>query len=132
MERRALDELCVRKRRQLTELTEVSELTHQLTEALDRKDQVSVQMLLNMREAPIRSMAEIDRGIRDYLLTLPEEEAIRYTALLEGEEPETKEESAFCEAVDRFLDLLERVIEEDRRISLRMGGNRSFYKTFRE
>ena len=132
MERRTLSELGVRKRRQIAELTEAHDLTRQLSEALDRKDQVSVDMLLGMRETPIRAMLEVDAGIKDYLAALPEEEAARCTALLEGEEPETDAERDFCEIVDRFLDGLEKLIEEDKRISLRLGGNRSFYRTFRE
>lgn len=132
MGRRELEELGKRKQSQLALLMEVSDLTKQLGEALDRKDQVSAQMLLSMRETPIRQMAEIDEGIRRYLLELPEDEAIRCTELLEGEAPETDAEEAFCEQVDRFLDTLEAVIEADKRVSLRVGGSRSFYKTFRE
>ena len=127
-----LEELRKRKRDQTARLMEVSDLTRQIDQALDRKDQVSVQMLLHMREIPIRQMAEIDEGIREYLVGLPEEDAIRYHALLMGDEEGVGDEVPFCDQVDRYLDLLDQVVEADRRVSLRLGGNRSFYKTFRE
>ena len=127
-----LEELRKRKRDQTVKLMEVSDLTRQLNEALDRKDQVAAQMLLHMREAPIRQMAEIDRGIREFLLGLPEQEAIRYNELLEGEEAEAGDEAPLCDQVDRYLNLLDRVVEEDRRVSLRLGGDKSYYRKFRE
>ena len=127
-----LEELRRRKREQTVKLMEVSDLTRELSEALDRRDQVAAQMLLSMREAPLRQMLEIDEGIRTYLLGLPEEEAIRCTEILEGYEAEDGDEAPLCDQVDRYLNLLDAVVEADKRISLRLGGNRSFYKTFRE
>ena len=128
-----LQELCRRKRDQLVRLMEISDLTREMQTAAERRDEVSLNMLLSMREAPLRQMQEIEQGIQDYLLTLPEDEAILYSDLLSGEEKaEEPEEEPLCEQVAKYHRLLASVIEMDKRMSLHLGGKQSFYKTFRE
>lgn len=128
----ALAELSRRKREQLILLDEVSDLTKQLAEAIDRRDQVSVQMVLAMRDDPIRAMREIEDGIEVFLPALPEEDARRCDALLRGAAPETAEEEAFAALIARFRARLENVAELDERLSVRMGGNKSFYHYYKK
>ena len=49
MQAAELEELSRRRREQMVRLMEVSDLTGQLKQALDRNDQVSVNMMLTMR-----------------------------------------------------------------------------------
>ena len=127
-----LEELRRRKKEQTIKLVEVDDATRQIAEAVERGDTVAVQMLLGEREAPLIAIREIEEGIRAYLPTLPEEEAIRMNALLRGAEPETEEEKPLAEQGTQFHRLLESVTAMDKRMSLRLGGNKSFYKMFRE
>ena len=127
METYELDELCRRKKSQCLLLTETADLTKQLAQALERRDQVSSQMLLNMREAPIQSLREISEGIENYILSLPEESAIRGHELLTGSEAEDDREIPLCEEVARFRRLLYIAIDLDRAISLKVGGKASIY-----
>lgn len=127
MESRELEELRQRKRRQSLLLIETSDLTKEIEEALDRKDEVSLRMLMEMREAPLQGMRELEEGIEAYLLTLPEASAIRGKALLRGSGAEEGAEGPLCEEVAKFRRLLDTVIERDRRISIRLGGDKSFY-----
>ena len=131
MEIRELEELLRRKRRQSLLLNETADLTKQLKEALDRKDQVSVQMVMRMREAPLQGLCELEDGIEAYLLSLPESSAIRGKALLNGGAASSAAEGPLCEEVAKFRRLLDGVIELDRQISIGIGGNKSFYNKFR-
>ena len=128
----ALAELSKRKREQLALLDEVSDLTRQLAEAIDRRDQVSVQMVLAMRDGPIRAMREIEDGIEAYLPALGAEDARRCYALLRGAVAETACEEPFAALIARFRSRLGSVAELDEKLSLRMGGNKSFYHYYKK
>ena len=127
----ALAELARRKREQLGLLDEVSDLTKQLADAIDRKDQVSVQMVLAMRDGPIRAMRALEDGIEDFLPTLPEEDARRCDALLHGAAAETPEEEPLAALTARFQSRLKTVAELDEKLSVRMGGKKSFYHIYK-
>ncbi len=126
-----LNEMLQQKRKQMLRLNEVSDLTSQLAQAFDRKDEVSVKMLLSMRQEPILRLEEIEEEIRDRLASLPEESAIRIAELLNGAEPETPAEDALSAQVEKNRRLLERIVSLDKVISARVGGRHSFYETFR-
>ena len=108
-------------------LVEANDLTKQLAQALERKDQVSAQLLLGMRETPLRTLREIADSIEDYILSLPEESAIRGHELLLGAAAEDDSEVPLCDEVARFQRLLKSVMDLDRSISLKVGGNNSLY-----
>lgn len=131
MEENTLKELFLQTRKQYIKLLEFFDLTQQLGEAVDRKDEVSVQMLLHMREDPVHSLQEIEAQLHSGVLKLPELEAIRAHELLTGAAPKSQEEGPLCEQVAQNRRLLDRAQELDRRISMRMDGRHSFYNTFR-
>ena len=131
MEEKTLKDLFIKTRRQYIKLLEFFDLTQQLGEAVDRKDEVSVQMLLHMREDPIHDLKEIEAQLHEGVLKLPEEEAIRAHQLLTGSEAQKKEEEPLCSQVAQNLRLLDRSQELDRRVSLRIDGRHSFYSKFR-
>ena len=131
MESRELEELRQRKRRQSLLLIETSDLTKEIEEALDRKDEVSLRMLMEMRETPLQGMRELEEGIKAYLLSLPESSSIRGKALLDGGEAAEDAEKPLCEEVARYRRLLGSVIERDREVSTRLGGKKSYYIKFR-
>ena len=131
MERAELEELWQRRRIQILRLIEVSDLTGQIAQALDRRDEVSITVLLSMREDPLRRLTELEQDLRSHLLTLPPEDAIRARELLDGAAAGTEEEGRVRDCSAQFRRLLESVTAQDRQISLRMGGQRSFYRMFR-
>ena len=128
----ALEELCRRKKDQTVKLIEIADTTQRIAEAVERRDELSVQLLLGEREQPIRQLYELEEGIRAYLPTLPEAEAIRMNELLRGAEPRTDEEKPLAEHAAQYRRMLESVTALDKQVSLRLGGSRSFYKKFRE
>ena len=96
MDSEILDELFLKERHLYVKLTEFENISIQLGEAVDRRDEVSVQMLLNMREEPASQLQEIDQYLRARLFELPEEDAIRGRELLEGAPPQDPEEARLC------------------------------------
>ncbi len=123
--------MLLQKRKQMMRLNEVEDLTKQLGQALDRRDEVSVKMLIAMRQEPILRLEEIEGEIRGRLESVPEETAIRLAELLNGAEPDTPEEDALSAQVEKNRRLLERIVSLDKLISARVGGRYSFYRTFR-
>ena len=132
MDSHELEVLCKHRHDQILHLMEVSDLTRQLTEAVDRNDEVSVNMLLSMREGPVQKLYEAQQRLQEYCMELPEASAIRSRELLEGGKPQDQEEEPLYEKNASYRRLLSSVLKDDKRISLRLGGSKSFYKTFRE
>ena len=126
-----LEELCRRKKDQTIKLIEVADVTRRIAESVDRGDPVAAQMMLGEREQPVRELGELEEGIRAYVLDRSEHEAIRLGELLGGGEPETEDEKALAEQVTKFRRVLDSVLALDRELSIRLGGNQSFYKKFR-
>lgn len=120
-------ELTVLERKKYNYLTEVQDVTRQLAESLDRNDQVSTRMLVAMRQDPIRQLAEVDSGEKLRLSALAEEDRERVEALRRGEAPREDGEQIFAEQAGKTRRLLEQVVELDRRTSVRMAGEHSFY-----
>lgn len=120
-------ELAVLERKKYNDLNEVMDLTRQLGEALDRNDEVSVRMLVAMRQDPILHLEEVGRTASARKKALSPEEQERVAALLSGAPAQDEGERTFQEQAGKARSLLERVVELDRRINLRMAGENSFY-----
>lgn len=120
-------DLTVLERKKYNYLSETLDLTTQLAENLERNDQVSARMLLAMRQDPILHLAEIDQACKVRRQDLDPEDRERVAALLKGAEPRSGEERTFLEQAGRTRRLLERVVELDRRVSIRLAGDNSFY-----
>lgn len=121
-------DLTVLERKKYNYLNETMDLTTQLAENLERNDQVSARIILAMRQDPILHLAEVDQACKLRREDLDPEDRERVAALLKGAEPRSGEERAFLEQAGRTRRLLERVVELDRRVSIRLAGEDSFYK----
>ena len=122
-----LMDLTVLERKKYNYLTEVMDLSRQMGEALDRNDQVSVQMLLAMRGEPILHLQEVDQMAKNRREALEQPDQMRMQELLAGAGPESKEETLFVEQSAKARRMLERVVELDKQLSIRMSGKDSFY-----
>lgn len=132
MESGAIGELRSRKRLQTLRLIEANDLTKQIAEAAERGDMIAAQLLLGEREEPVRAAYEVEEQIRAYLQGLPEQTAIRLSALLRGADAESEEEQPLVDQVTQYRRLLGALTEADKRLSIRIGGKRSFYEKFKE
>lgn len=120
-------DLTVLERKKYNLLSEVMDVSRQMGEALDRSDDVSVRMLVAMRQEPILRLEEIRQAAAARLESLPPEDRERVGALREGAAPQGAEEEAYCTQAGSARRLLERVLELDQRLSRRLAGSSSFY-----
>ncbi len=135
MDKEFLESLRMSKRKEYMKLTELSDLTEQLAEAVGRRDEVSTKMLITMRQQPLMELQEIEETIWQGLCQQEQEDAARLDTLMGGkgevEPPLLEEEESLRDLCERNRRILDRVIQIDRRISTGMGGKRSFYNNFR-
>ena len=110
-----------------TALSEVMELTGELADAFQRQDQVSVQMFLGMRQEPIDRLESCKAMLERQCLQLPPEQRQILRGILQGQTPPPQAQ-ALGELVQKNKRLLDRILEVDRRLNLRIGGEHSFYR----
>ena len=103
------------------------DLSQQLGEALDRSDDVSVRLLVSMRQDPILRLEEIKAAIGSKRDSMPPEEWERVNDLNGGAQPRDEDETVYLNQVGSVRRILERVLELDQRLNRRMAGNDSFY-----
>lgn len=120
-------DLTVLERKKFNYLNETLDLTRQMGEALDRNDQVTLKMLVALRQEPILCLDELRNTIQARKQDLPPEDQERVSALLSGASPRTQEETTFVQQVSQVSRLLSQVVELDRAVNLRLAGSSSFY-----
>ncbi len=120
-------DLTVLERKKYNLLSEVMDVSQQLGEAMDRNDEISLRMLLALRQDPILGLEEVKRAIANRLEGLPPEDRKRISELAGGAAPQEGEETAYSNQAGSVRRLLERVLELDQRLNRRIGGKDSFY-----
>ena len=120
-------DLAVLERKKYNLLSETMDLSQQLGEAMDRGDEVSVRLLVAMRQEPILSLEEVKQAIDIKLESLPPEDREKVLRLAGGAAPEGEEETAYFNQLGSARRLLERVLELDQRLNRRLAGDSSFY-----
>ena len=79
---------------------------------------------LNEKDAQIEELKQTIQARRQ---DLPPEDQERVQALLSGASPRTQEESTFIQQAATVVRLLQRVMELDRAVNLRLTGSSSVY-----
>ena len=106
-------------------LNEVEDLTRQMGEAIDRNDQVSLQMLIAMREEPLGKLQAADQAIRDQLELLTDKlEAAQLASMLNGGLPadsNVRTQRQLCEQVASNNRRLKQIMELDQQLNQRLG-----------
>lgn len=120
-------DLAVLERKKYNLLSEVLDLSQQLGEALDRNDDVSVRLLVSMRQDPILQLEEVKRALEFKHGSLALEEQERVNALNGQDEPADEDEAIYWNQAGTARRMLERVLDADRRLNRRMAGENSFY-----
>lgn len=80
-------DLTVLERKKYNCLSEVLDLSQQLGEAMDRNDDVSVRMLVAMRQDPLLQLQELKRAVDTKRESLSQEDRDRLSALNQGAPP---------------------------------------------
>ena len=121
-------DLAVLERKKYNCLSEVMDLSRQMGEALDRSDDVSVRMLLALREDPLVQLQELKQAINMKKESLSPEDRERVSALGQGASPKGEEETTYHSQAGAARRLLERMLELDERLNRRLAGKNSFYE----
>ncbi len=109
-------------------LSELEELTQELSQAVNRGDKVSIQMFLSMRRDPLNQMARHQAALRRQYAGLSGKDARLLRALLEDPSPPPCAGSEeLVRQAARNRSILERIVRTDRQISQRLAGKSSFY-----
>ena len=132
MQEKAVMDALVQMKRTGNLLNELWDLTQQLGEAIDRNDQVSMQMIIAMREEPLGKLEDTDQALRDQLEALPEPEDSRdLAAMLNGgppAEPAQRTQQMLCEQVASNKRRLKQIVDLDRILNQRLAREKSAYQ----
>ena len=123
MEEKTVMDALVQMKRTGNLLNELWDLTQQLGQSIDRSDQVSIQMLLAMREDPLGKLQSADLAIREQREALPGEDSAALAGMLNGgppADPGMQAQRMLCEQVASNNRRLKRVIELDQRLRQRL------------
>lgn len=128
MEASTLLDAQVQAKRIYSLLNEVMDISRQMAEAMDRDDQVAIQMLVSMREEPVRKLRQARQALQEQRNALEPEAARRLSQLLNGEEAATEAEAPLVSQVGTNRRLLEQVLELDRVLNRKLTREESIYK----
>ena len=121
-------DLQVLERKKYNLLNDVMDLSQQLATAMDRNDQVSVRMLVAMRQDPLTQLEEVKHNLSRRLLEFSPDDQDLAHRLLQGEAGSSPREQAVADQSNVNRRLLERIIELDRRLNHRLTGDKAYYK----
>lgn len=129
MTEKAVMDALVQMKRTGNLLNEMEDLTQQIGESIDRNDQVSLQMLIGMREEPLAKLQAADQALREQLEDLADRyEAAQLASMLNGgppADPGVRSQQMLCEQVASNNRHLKRIMEMDQRLSQRLSQGNS-------
>jgi len=108
-------------------LIEALRLTGDLAQSVDRQDQVSIGMLLSMRQKTILELQEISHYIDLMRVELDASALARFDQLLSGAAAQSPQELPLTECIASNHRSLEQLGALDQAISQRLCGEHSFY-----
>lgn len=128
MEASALMNIHVQLKRIYTALNETYDLTRQLAEAVDRNDQVTVQMLVAMRQEPVEKLRRGQQVLDQLKAALPQEAQGPMEALLKGSGTPAPEEEALANQAAINQRLLKQLVDLDRIVNRKVTREKSIYQ----
>lgn len=108
---------------------EILDITTQLADAVDRQDEVSMEMIIAMRFDPIDKLTIADRALREHLDALGEDKD-RVRAILNGDESRAGEgmERLLAEQASMNIRTHRKIMELDKILSKKIGRDKSVYQ----
>lgn len=128
MEASALMNIHVQLKRIYTALNETYDLTRQLADAVDRNDQVTVQMLVAMRQEPVEKLRRGQQVLDQLKAALPPEAQGPMEALLKGTGTPAPEEAALANQAAINQRLLKQLVDLDRIVNRKVTREKSIYQ----
>lgn len=128
MESSALMNIHVQLKRIYTALNETYDLTRQLADAVDRNDQVTVQMLVAMRQEPVEKLRRGQQVLDQLKAALPPEAQGPMEELLKGTGTPAPEEAALANQAAINQRLLKQLVDLDRIVNRKVTREKSIYQ----
>ena len=116
MEASTLMDAHVQVKRIYNLLNEIMDVSRQMAEAMDRDDQVAIQMLVSMREDPVRKLRVVRQALEEQ------------RDALNGAEAETEAEQPLAAQVGANRRLLDQLLELDQVLNRKLTREQSIYK----
>lgn len=125
-----LRDLLLQQKKKYIRLSEVMDITMQMAEAIDRDDNVTMSMLIAMRQDPLLLIDEIEQSVGQYLDSIPIETAEHLRKILSGRGTETvtSEETMLDEQCKMNFRLLSRIVMIDKQLNRKVAKDQSFYQ----
>lgn len=123
-------ELLKQYQRQYRIALEIGKITEELGQAVSRNDDVSLHLILEMRQQSIAEMQDNRAVAAGFLERLDISEHSKLENLLKNPEkvqPESWEEEKLQETFENIKSALRKAIDIDKRINLKIGEKKSFY-----
>ena len=127
MEASVLLDAHVQLKRIYTVLNECLDLTRQLADAVDRRDEGAIQLLVSMREEPVGRLRRANTALEYQQDALDPEPGRRLGELLKGGEPKDESEAPLAKQVSMNARLLQQVYELDKAVNLKLNREKSIY-----
>lgn len=128
MKQQDLQELLELEKKFYTKLSEAVDLTQELDEAVDRQDQVTISLVLSMRQKPLLEMQEIQSYIDLKRLDLDQAELPAFDRLVGGGQAQDQDEEAVALQIQKNRRILSSLAQADRQVNQKVCGEESCYK----
>ncbi len=117
----------VQLKRIYTVLNECLDLTRQLADAVDRRDEVAIQLLVSMREEPVGKLRRANTALDFQRDAIDPEAGRRLSELLKGAPPQEPAEEPLAKQVSMNARLIQQVYELDKIVNLKLNREKSIY-----
>lgn len=118
--------------KQYNKVNELQDVTKQMAECLQRNDLYSFRLLMKMRTEVMLELDDIDFAREDILHSLPESEEKIARGVMVKEVDQNALSSPELQRMHEIYKKIKRnlqtTVQLDKGISLKIGGNNSFYK----
>ncbi len=112
-------------------LNETLDFSRQIAEAIDRNDQVAVEMLVAMRQEPIDKLEATELALQQQIETASTpEDAAKLNGLIRGagDPPQSPMEQMLADQSAANRRRLQQILELDKRLNQRMAREKSVYQ----
>ena len=125
-------ELTLHLQKKYNKVNELQDMTKQMAECLQRNDIVSFELLMKMRSALMLELDSMEYVQEDMLKGLSKEDEAQARGALNGDFDGNRQEAPeLCRMNEIYLNTkksLQSTVQYDKAISLKVGGETSFYK----
>ncbi|MEG0216562.1 MAG: hypothetical protein RSB57_05770 [Hungatella sp.] len=127
-----LSEILIQYQKKYTTVTEIYRLTEEMIGLLNHDDRVSTQLILNMRQEEMDRAEECGGALATLKEQLSAGQRQHLSAVLEASDDreltESWEEKKIAEIYQNTQTVLQKTIELDKRVNLKLAGKDSYYR----